>query len=55
MRLLRTVGWESILTHLIFLNSFYLFMDYIENTLFATSCDAFANMKVSFCDGAHGT
>lgn len=34
-------------------DSFYLFMDYIENTLFATSCDAFANMKVSFCEGAH--
>lgn len=28
-------------------------MDYIENTLFATSCDAFANMKVSqFADAS---
>lgn len=27
---------------------FYLFHEYIEKTSFGTSCDAFANMKVSF-------
>ncbi|KAJ9119355.1 hypothetical protein QFC24_005826 [Naganishia onofrii] len=36
---------EALARILLYSDDFYLFMDYIEKTLFATSCDAFANMK----------